>query len=91
MSYKERMSNDLILSDPEIMGGTPCIRGTRITVYAIEARFNGGETVAELIEDYPYITAEQVLAAIEYAGRVPFVEDPDGRPWRKVKAKADVA
>ncbi len=47
---------DLIRIDPEIMGGTPCIAGTRITVYAIAARFNGGETVEELIADWPYIT-----------------------------------
>ena len=70
------------------MGGTPGIRGTRITVYANAARFNGGESVASLLEDYPYIAAAAVEAAVAYAARVPFVEDPDGRPWRK--AKADV-
>jgi len=78
------MSDDLILSDPEIMGGTPCIKGTRLTVYSVAARIRGGETIAEYIEDYlHYITEEQVLAAIAYADRVPFVEDPGGRPWRK--------
>ncbi len=73
------------------MGGTPCIKGTRITVYAIAARLRGVETVADLVADYPYITAEQVEAAAAYAERVPFVEDPDARPWRKAKKRADVA
>ena len=83
------MSNDhLILSDPAIMGGTPCIRGTRITVYAIAARANGGDPIPEILDEYPYITREQVDAALDYAARVPFEEHPDGRPWRKSKAPA---
>jgi uncharacterized protein (DUF433 family) len=77
------MNNEFILEDPEIMGGTPCIRGTRITVYAVAARIRGGETVADLLDGYPDLGPEHVKAAIEYADRVPFVEHPDGRPWRK--------
>lgn len=80
------MSNDLIVSDPEIMGGTPCIKGTRLTVYAVAARIRGGETVEELLEGYPpEFTAEHVKAAIDYADRVPFEELPDARPWRKMR------
>ena len=82
------MSDDLILSDPEIMGGTPCIKGTRLTVYIVKARLDGGDTVAELVDDYPHLTVEQIEAATDYAARVPFVEHPDGRPWRKVKVQA---
>ena len=83
------MSNDLILEDPEIMGGTPCIKGTRITVYAVAARIRGGETVAELFDGYPpEFTEAHVKAAIEYADRVPFIEHPDGRPWRKPQKQA---
>ena len=83
------MPNDLILSDPEIMGGTPCIRGTRLTVYAVAARVRGGESVAELLDSYPpEFTEAHVRAAIEYADRVPFVEHPDGRPWRKTHKQA---
>ena len=82
------MTDDFILEDPEIMGGTPCIKGTRITVYAIEARLQGGDGVAGVLEDYPYITAAQSAAAAEYAARVPFVEDRDGRPWRKSQKQA---
>ena len=84
--------DDLILSDPEIMGGTPCIKGTRLTVYVVAARIRGGETVAELLDGYPpEFTEEHVRAAIEYADRVPFEEHPDGRPWRKKKADEHAA
>lgn len=79
------MADDLILADPEIMGGTPCIKGTRITVYAVAARIGGGETVAELLDGYPDLDERHVRAAIAYADQVPFVEDLDARPWRKVK------
>ena len=82
------MLSHLIHIDPEIMGGTPCIKGTRITVYAVEARLKGGDSISSVLDDYPYITADQLLAAVEYAGRVPFEEHPDGRPWRKSKAGA---
>ena len=82
------MLSHLIHIDPEIMGGTPCIKGTRITVYAVEARLKGGDSISSVLDDYPYITADQLLAAVEYAGSVPFKEHPDGRPWRKSKAGA---
>lgn len=82
MPLVEYVSTDLILVDPEIMGGTPCIRGTRMTVYAVAARLQT-ETPAELIFEYPHLTPEQIEAAVQYAGKYPFVELPDGRPWRR--------
>jgi uncharacterized protein (DUF433 family) len=50
MSNRDDAPDDLIVSDPEIMGGTPCIEGTRLTVYAVAARIRGGETIAELFD-----------------------------------------
>lgn len=86
------MSNTLVRSDPEIMGGTPCIEGARLTVYAVAARIRSGESVAELLESYPpEITAEHVSAAMAFAEKFPFAEDPDGRPWRGRKAKQSAA
>ena len=82
------MTAELILEDLRIMGGTPCIKGTRITVYAIEARIKGGDGVANVLLDYPYITEAQIAAAVAYAERVPLVEHPDGRPWRKSQKQA---
>ena len=79
------MNSTLIHIDPEIMGGTPCIKGTRITVYAIEARIKGGDGLDGVLKDYPYISREQIEAALDYACSFPFVEHPGGRPWRKRK------
>jgi uncharacterized protein (DUF433 family) len=42
-----------------------------------------GDNLVEIMGEYPHLTLEQVNAALEYAARVPFVEHPDGRPWRK--------
>jgi uncharacterized protein (DUF433 family) len=75
--------NLYIVADDGIMGGTPCIRGTRMTGYIIEARVKVGDNLVEIMGEYPHLTLEQVNAALEYAARVPFVEHPDGRPWRK--------
>ena len=83
------MEHDLIVSDPEIMGGAACIRGTRIPVHVIAARITGGESMAELLEDFPYLEPKQIEAAVEYAERVPFEEHPDARPWRKVRSAAE--
>jgi uncharacterized protein (DUF433 family) len=85
------MESDLILIDPDIMGGTPCIRGTRITVYCVAARINGGDPVEQVLEDYPYISKAEIAAAVAYAARVPFEEDPDGRPWRRKTVSASVS
>ena len=84
--------DQLIVSDPEVMGGTPCIKGTRLTVYAVRARIKGGETVAELLIGYPpELTEDHVRAAIDYANRAPFAEAPDSRPWRRGGAKQSAA
>ena len=77
-----RMS-DLISIDPDIRGGTPCIVTTRLDVYSVAARFNAGETAASILDGYPDLTPEHVAAAVAYAAKHPFEEDPDGRPWRK--------
>jgi uncharacterized protein (DUF433 family) len=81
------MADSLIISDPDILGGTPCIAGTRLPVYAIAARCKAGEAPVEIIDGYPDLTIEHVLAAIAYADAHPFAEDPDGRPWRKPRRK----
>ena len=81
-------NQDLIISDPEILGGTPCIVTTRLPVYAVAARLRAGETAASIFDGYPDLTEEHALAALAYAQAHPFVEHPDARPWRKLKADA---
>lgn len=80
--YREARDR-LIVSDPGIQGGTPVIRGTRITVYAILGRIDGGEGVEEILEDYPYLTRDAVEAAATYARAHPLVGRPGDRPWRR--------
>ncbi len=71
-----------ITSDADILGGTPVIRGTRLTVYAILARLQGGDTVDDLEADYPELPREAFMAAALYAH--PLLGRPSGRPWRNV-------
>lgn len=56
-----------ISADPAIMGGKPCIRGTRVPVYLIVMMFSEGETLADVLAAYPHLTADDVRAALAYA------------------------
>lgn len=48
-------------------GGKPCIRGMRITVYDVLSYLAAGMTHAEIREDFPYLTEEDILACLSYA------------------------
>jgi uncharacterized protein (DUF433 family) len=61
------MEQPKIISDPNIMMGKPIIAGTRITVEHILEQLAGGRTIDQILEAHPYITREQVQAAINYA------------------------
>jgi uncharacterized protein (DUF433 family) len=56
-----------ITQDPAVMGGKPCIRGTRVTVGMIVGQIGAGRAVDELLIDYPYIERDDVLEALRYA------------------------
>jgi uncharacterized protein (DUF433 family) len=58
-----------IVSDPAILGGKPCIRGTRISVEFILELFASGAARDEVIGAYPHLTAEDVEEALRYAAR----------------------
>jgi uncharacterized protein (DUF433 family) len=58
---------DRILIDPAIMGGKPCIRGTRVTVGTITGLLASGADAAEILNLYPYLAHEDILAALGYA------------------------
>lgn len=72
-----------IMIDPEIMGGTPVLRGTRITVYSVLGRLDGGDSIDDIVEDYPELTREAIETAALYARTHPLVGRPAGRPWAK--------
>ncbi|MCL2801808.1 MAG: DUF433 domain-containing protein [Treponema sp.] len=56
-----------ITQDPYVMGGKPCIRGMRLTVGRILSQIGAGETIEELLIDYPYLEREDVLQSLQYA------------------------
>ena len=56
-----------ITIDPEVMGGKPCIRGLRVTVGTIVGLVAAGHTHAEILELDPYLEAEDIPEALEYA------------------------
>jgi uncharacterized protein (DUF433 family) len=70
---------------PGIKGGTPVIRGTRMTVYAVAGRLDHGDSLDEVASDNPDLPRAALEAAVLYARAHPLVGRPGGRPW-KVKA-----
>lgn len=58
---------DRIEINPEVMLGKPVIRGTRITVEIILEKMAAGCPIEEILEEYPRLTRNDVLAAVAYA------------------------
>ncbi len=56
-----------ITFDPEVMGGKPCIRGLRITVYDVLEYLASGMTEAEILRDFPDLTPEDIRACLAFA------------------------
>jgi uncharacterized protein (DUF433 family) len=79
---KYRVARDaFIMVDDKVMGGTPVIRGTRMTVYSVLGRTESGETIEEILADNPDLMRDAIEAAIIYARTHPLVGRPGGRPW----------
>lgn len=62
-----RTLHERISSDPEVMQGRPCIKGTRIPVELLLEKLGEGMSIDELLEAYPHLTREDVLAALRFA------------------------
>jgi uncharacterized protein (DUF433 family) len=56
--------------DPAVCSGKPCIRGTRIMVRNVLGMFAGGYTLDRILQEYPELTREDVVAALEYASEI---------------------
>ncbi len=61
------MSHPRISSDPAVMMGKPCIKGTRITVELILRKLGAGRSFADVLEAYPHLTEEDLRAALAFA------------------------
>jgi uncharacterized protein (DUF433 family) len=62
MKYK-----DIITVEPGKRGGRPCIRGMRITVYDVLEYLASGMTYQEILDDFPCLTQDDILACLSYA------------------------
>ena len=57
-------------SDPEILGGTPVFVGTRVPVQALIDYIKGGRSLQEFLGDFPTVTRELAVAALEQAKHI---------------------
>jgi uncharacterized protein (DUF433 family) len=58
---------EIITIEPDKMGGKPCIRGLRITVYDVLDYLASGMTEAEILTDFPDLTSEDIRACLAFA------------------------
>ena len=58
---------NIITIEPGKRGGKPCIRGMRITVYDVLEYLAAGMTQQEVLDDFPYLTGEDIRACFAYA------------------------
>ena len=58
---------DKISIDPAIRSGTPCVKGTRITVYDVLEYLAGGMTEDQIVSDFPDLTRDDIRAALAFA------------------------
>jgi uncharacterized protein (DUF433 family) len=78
---KLRRVRALVTSDPDILGGDPVFRATRVPVHLIATLLEQGSTEADLLESYPRLTAEMVELAPIYAAAYPLRGRPRAQPW----------
>lgn len=64
-NYLERIS-----SNPDILHGKPCIKGTRIPIYLIVSLIAEETPTDEILQDYPSLTKEDISAALFYAAKL---------------------
>jgi uncharacterized protein (DUF433 family) len=68
MTQQELMSR--VVTDPDVCGGQPCIRGTRIYIAIILDSLAEGLTPEQIIEEYPQLTLDDIQGALAYAAEL---------------------
>ena len=61
---------DRIVVDPEIFGGKPVVRGRRLAVEHVLGMLAAGDDASTILQGYPWLELDDILACIEYARRV---------------------
>jgi uncharacterized protein (DUF433 family) len=61
------MQFDRISINPNICHGQACVRGTRMPVHQIVRMLANGDTVEELLSEFPFLSREDIMASLDYA------------------------
>jgi uncharacterized protein (DUF433 family) len=61
------LPSPVITKDPEVLGGTPVFRGTRVPFQALLDYLEGGQTLNDFLDDFPTVTREAAVQALEHA------------------------
>ena len=64
------MNSDWIELHPDVCNGRPVLRGTRIAVQSVLEMLAAGDSIEDVVEAFPSIRREQVLACVDYAARL---------------------
>jgi uncharacterized protein (DUF433 family) len=80
-----REAEQMTISDPEILHGTPVYRGTRIPVELVADMLNDGASVEEILEGYPALDRNKIELAPLYVRAFPRRGRPSQRPWASKK------
>jgi uncharacterized protein (DUF433 family) len=75
LRYETSMAHDRIEMNPQVMGGKPVIRGTRIPVETVLRKLGAGMTVEAVLADHPRLTRDDILAAQSFAAD--YIADED--------------
>jgi uncharacterized protein (DUF433 family) len=82
---KLQRAEEMVVSDPDIMRGSPVYRGTRIPVQLVADMLSQGASPEEIVEGYPSLDREKVALAPFYVQAFPRRGRPVAKPWTKAK------
>ncbi len=61
------MTTPVVHIDPDVLGGTPVFRGTRVPIQNVFDYLEGGETLDEFLDDFPSVSRQQALEVLQFA------------------------
>ena len=64
------MKVDVINIDPEVLGGTPVFKGTRVPIETLFDHLESGITIDAFLDDFPSVTKDQVIQVLELVGHL---------------------
>src|SRR5215472_7801825 len=80
---KLKQARGMVVEDPDIRGGEPCIRGTRVGVYEVASMLEQGASEEEILEGYPSLRRRQLELARIFAQAYPRKGRPPRHPWHQ--------